>query len=129
MKIFKFDAETFTPDTLPTCMINDWYDLAPHIGVQPYQITYAREHRDELQRKKAVADGRKTRMTYVSHKPLDYIQLRIYGMMTKLSDQVLDKNTVIAYRKGVKSPRTWIKNTRWNLTSESILITSHTPKL
>lgn len=106
MKKFTFDTSFFEDESKAPSFINDWYDLALHLGVQPYQLSYQKRPgvRNSMQHKIVLDPKGDRRVVYKSDKSLANIQNRIMGMLLSLEEDTgHTMDQAIAYRKGVNA--------------------------
>jgi hypothetical protein len=85
---------------VPTALIQDWYDLAPHLNLQPYQLSYAKRNKTDMQHKIVLKKGKETRVVYQSSGTLQRVQNRLKAFLCSMENDVLG-DAAIAYRKGV----------------------------
>ena len=94
------DLLTAEGKPLPVALIQDWYDLAPHLNLQPYQLAYAKRSKDDLQQKIVLKKGNETRVVYKSIGALQSVQNRLRAFLCSMENDHLG-NEAIAYRKGL----------------------------
>jgi len=104
MKKFIFDSDFFEQDSKAVSFINDWYDLALHLGLSANKLSYAKMNRDQLQDKVVLRQGSETRTVYKSKGALAEIQHRLFPMMCGLIENT-PNGQMLAYRKGVNATK------------------------
>ncbi|MGN1038318.1 MAG: hypothetical protein ACI4P0_02865 [Mailhella sp.] len=80
-------------------LISDWDTLGAALQVRPQILAYALSHREELARRITLKKGR---VVFKSSPSLQFIQLRIAMLASRLVEELPEKEVILAYRKGVQ---------------------------
>ena len=96
------EADILSADNtgVPIALIQDWYDLAPHLNLQPYQLSYAKRNKADMQKKIILKKGKETRVVYKSSGTLQRVQNRQRAFLCSMENDILG-DAAIAYRKGM----------------------------